>query len=1104
MTLCDPASVPAQPAGIRFGYGLIGHDSSTVCDAWKEGTCLFTVRDVKSNVPWADQQVPNRPKPKVVYDSPERTPRKLFTRHSPDVLVCDYGGADDKDMATVPFWIQRLKTVSLKKRPGLIIMVHPHDSMTDHDNGPMSKQWRKDLDLLGYDTTYRYVNASKLGSSVNQERLITWSQLEHSHGPITDGLNLRETTQPRAMANCLRPYGTYGLYKATPPSHLRPHEFPNAIEDLMPDRSHRWIRTDKGTRRLQPDELAKGIGIPKQWYAKSDNPFPTVVPTWVNTLTSVHVWECIGLEVAALLETPATTPPEERTPVTETDGDRCTPGPDKDMTPWEWKVPDLTHNRKWYRRRLGNLKRAVRKSVPSSEQAAALEEGKEQLIIHRGNYGPEGARYLQLLWWEFPEEHWETIRKGCSMNFLSTPKAGLTPNSPLEGEQMRVAIAFVDELIELGVLEEAPEDDPLVATAPLFVVPKPGQPGQWQVIADMKKGGQNASIGADPVYLPRPSIILPHMYSGGWSAVVDASKFFWNLPTMISECKYLRTIHPESGKHYRYRGIPMGSANSPAIADKLGASFVRKLFERFPDSFVGKPRENCFGSFFEGGSYDPKLGHGRIHTQVNGEPVTLIWTHVDDFLIHAPTRDQLIRDLDRFLEVTVEVGFLCNPVKVVPPCQAVKYCGFIYDTVGVPTLRIPEAKRSKALAMVDYMEARQGQPVTRLALSVVTGVLQSLVEATPSHIGHTFLRRLYESLHDTEDSNANVKYSSQVILGAGAWSDLLWWRQALQLSVCRRERPAKTAHLAVTWGDGSGTGTGGTVEAFSITDSPRSDEGQMETWMGIWNTHVAARSSNWRELNTLRLTLERELRRETSRFTNAIVFYFTDNTVTYHVVTSGSAKEAHLQATVHAIKQLELELHCHLICIHLPGYLLIRQGTDGLSRGVWVSALQDRIPSRELLDMALAPIRFAPRWMDWLQAVYPLHPFSPKPYQDAHTPWNASHVRGRHTIWTPRPEVAAQTISFVLKAWIEQPHTSSAVFVVPRVLTRDWQHLSRHVVTVGIFSPGDCPVIHHLLPVVVLFMAPFVRCTPSLRLDSCTVSHSPYAVREAEFVRGLS
>jgi hypothetical protein len=45
----------------------------------------------------------------------------------------------------------------------------------------------------------------------------------------------------------------------------------------------------------------------------------------------------------------------------------------------------------------------------------------------------------------------------------------------------------------------------------------------------MKKGGQNQAIGRDPVYLSRLDTILPHMYTGGWSTVVDASKFFLSI-----------------------------------------------------------------------------------------------------------------------------------------------------------------------------------------------------------------------------------------------------------------------------------------------------------------------------------------------------------------------------------------------------------------------------------------------------------------------------------------------------------------------------------------------------------------------------------------------
>jgi hypothetical protein len=37
----------------------------------------------------------------------------------------------------------------------------------------------------------------------------------------------------------------------------------------------------------------------------------------------------------------------------------------------------------------------------------------------------------------------------------------------------------------LGICDEAPFGRPVLLNAPLFVVPKEGQPGEWRVIADM-------------------------------------------------------------------------------------------------------------------------------------------------------------------------------------------------------------------------------------------------------------------------------------------------------------------------------------------------------------------------------------------------------------------------------------------------------------------------------------------------------------------------------------------------------------------------------------------------------------------------------------------
>jgi hypothetical protein len=49
----------------------------------------------------------------------------------------------------------------------------------------------------------------------------------------------------------------------------------------------------------------------------------------------------------------------------------------------------------------------------------------------------------------------------------------------------------------------------------------------------------------------------------------------------------------------------------------------------------------------EGSRFDPKLGIGRVLTVSDGPPVCLIWIHVDDILLHGPTRSKCTSTLKK-------------------------------------------------------------------------------------------------------------------------------------------------------------------------------------------------------------------------------------------------------------------------------------------------------------------------------------------------------------------------------------------------------------------------------------------------------------------------
>ena len=92
---------------------------------------------------------------------------------------------------------------------------------------------------------------------------------------------------------------------------------------------------------------------------------------------------------------------------------------------FEWAPPDLTPGGHWHQTRVANLVKAAKSYGDRAE--ALVQEGMKMLNTHRGNYDATGPalKRLQLLWWEFPPEHWDAIREGSRMGFLSPPTGNL-------------------------------------------------------------------------------------------------------------------------------------------------------------------------------------------------------------------------------------------------------------------------------------------------------------------------------------------------------------------------------------------------------------------------------------------------------------------------------------------------------------------------------------------------------------------------------------------------------------------------------------------------------------------------------------------------------
>ena len=150
-----------------------------------------------------------------------------------------------------------------------------------------------------------------------------------------------------------------------------------------------------------------------------------------------------------------------------------------------------------------------------------------------------------------------------------------------------------------------------------------------------------------------------------------------------------------------WHSLPMGSSNSPACACRHGMSFLRLLRRRLRRR--GDTHTNTWRDGFLRGSLNGQVGYGFVELDKHGNPAVLVWVHVDDFLLHAPTLHLINWALREFMAAALEVGLLCHPKKLVPPTQVAKYTGFLFDTRSIPTLCIPEDKRQRALAMIDFV-----------------------------------------------------------------------------------------------------------------------------------------------------------------------------------------------------------------------------------------------------------------------------------------------------------------------------------------------------------------------------------------------------------------
>ena len=137
--------------------------------------------------------------------------------------------------------------------------------------------------------------------------------------------------------------------------------------------------------------------------------------------------------------------------------------------------------------------------------------------------------------------------------------------------------------------------------------------------------------------------------------------------------------------------------------------------------------------------------------------------------------------------------------------------------------------------------------------------------------------------------------------------------------------PLKTSTLVPIFGDGSGS--------RKVEQSPVEDKFASSGQPRGEFVHTIYLLTE--KLNTLKLSLlHLQDFGDCGKLQGSSMFYFSDNSVTYYIASSGFKGKSPLHNLICNIRFLEIELRIILLVFYIPGIVMITQGTDSLSRGI--------------------------------------------------------------------------------------------------------------------------------------------------------------------------
>lgn len=457
-----------------------------------------------------------------------------------------------------------------------------------------------------------------------------------------------------------------------------------------------------------------------------------------------------------------------------------------------------------------------------------------------------------------------TLSQGYKLQFRRRPPTSSRVTVTIISDPAK-ALALDQELSALlakGAIEEVnPLRQPGGFYSRYFLVPK--KTGGFRPILDLR--GLNDYLKALPFHMLTTAGVLEAIREGEWFTSIDLKDAYFHVPIFPGHRRFLRFAY--RGRHWQFKVLPFGLSLSPRVFTRCVMAALAPL-------------------------------------QSQGLKVL---PYLDDWLVCAPSRAQVVRDTSRLLSHVGELGLNVNLGKsCLTPSQNTVFLGVSLDT-RIMLARPSLTRVSDILNLL--CQFRLGRQLPYVAFLKLLGKLTSISRVVP--LGLLHLRpfqvwltgfRLDPQLH----RHRRIRVSWRCLCHLAPWRNSAYMLRGVPMGVVVSQREVVTT-------DASPTGWGALWQHMAA--------------QGQWSLPERDLHINVLELRAVHLALMYFLPYLRGRH----VLIRSDNTATvYHINHQGGTRSAELLRAARRLLLWAAPRLSSLRAVYLPGFR--NQFADSLSR----------------------------------------------------------------------------------------------------------------------------------------------------------------------------